>query len=623
MARQPAQPAKRQQMAKRMQKKPIRQKAMSKLRNVARIRPLGQIGMRRQGVNNGINLGLLSGVRTFQYADIPDMLEDDQVALGLDYLKIPIAQAPIAVKTADPAHFEWTSDLYKRIWAALIPKYDLCLTYGENCFEPLYRKDPKNPGCWDFYDFDIAPPMSSIPWVNGDKTAFVVVHESNTLTGMSYYWFETASMPSGGTILEGAGFFRPAKALWLVNDPLTSRWFGRSVLRAAHMRWKAKNMSDGALENFIKATYRASFSGLCIRYPAQQRIFFEDGSSKTSEEYADFICMTVKSGSNIRLPAMVEGQPGWAIEEYAKERVDLDKVRVPLDYLDKGIMRGMGIPDEVATHEGSTGGYSRSLVSIDAFYSRGENRASTILPSITSDIVLPLGRQRFGRAYDVKAHIMRAQRPDDDNKQDANGNGIPDALEGAMGADQQPDGSDQQTEGQQPPPGNGKPPNGKKTFPMSVSKKDRASSDALIAAGVAVKARDTGRVLMLQRAMTMDDPAAGTWEFPGGHIDGDESPFETAMREWQEETGNEFPKGRRTGKWMSSDGVYAGFVWAIPSESAVNLHQGENRAVINPDDPDGDNIEVVAWFDPAMLKDNPAVRAELHESMDSVVKAIK
>ena len=49
-------------------------------------------------------------------------------------------------------------------------------------------------------------------------------------------------------------------------------------------------------------------------------------------------------------------------------------------------------------------------------------------------------------------------------------------------------------------------------------------------AGLIVQSEHTGRVLLLQRPN-------GVWEQPGGHLEGDEAPHETALREFAEETG--------------------------------------------------------------------------------------
>jgi 8-oxo-dGTP pyrophosphatase MutT (NUDIX family) len=141
-------------------------------------------------------------------------------------------------------------------------------------------------------------------------------------------------------------------------------------------------------------------------------------------------------------------------------------------------------------------------------------------------------------------------------------------------------------------------------------------------AGLAVRAADTGRVLMLQRAWDEKDDAAGHWEFPGGHLEPGENPYEAARREWAEETGCEVPDGDLDGIWNSSDGHYRGFVLTVPSEDAVPAF-GDRDAVTNPDDPDGDQIEALAWWHPGQLKDNPAVRSELLGDLKRVRRALK
>jgi len=137
----------------------------------------------------------------------------------------------------------------------------------------------------------------------------------------------------------------------------------------------------------------------------------------------------------------------------------------------------------------------------------------------------------------------------------------------------------------------------------------RKDADELVAAGLAVQALDTNRVLMLQRAMDPEDPAAGFWEFPGGHIEPGEEAQDAAIREWQEETGQPLPDGQFTGMWAASNGIYAGFVYQIASETLIDL--GTRDTVINPDDPDGDLFEAIAWWDPPALQGVPVIRTEL------------
>ena len=148
----------------------------------------------------------------------------------------------------------------------------------------------------------------------------------------------------------------------------------------------------------------------------------------------------------------------------------------------------------------------------------------------------------------------------------------------------------------------------------------RKASGEVAVAGLAVQAADTGRVLMLQRALDPEDPASGCWEMPGGHIEGNESPLQGAWREFAEETGCIPPPGEQTGTWTSPNGIYQGIVWTVPSESFVPV--GDRDQVSNPDDPDGDQIEAIAWWDPEQLPGNPAVRQELLDNLDAVLAAL-
>ena len=131
-------------------------------------------------------------------------------------------------------------------------------------------------------------------------------------------------------------------------------------------------------------------------------------------------------------------------------------------------------------------------------------------------------------------------------------------------------------------------------------------------AGVCLKAADTGRILMLQRGLQdEDDPARGTWENPGGHIEpGDQTSLHAGVREFEEEVGQPFPEGGVVHHtWTSPNGIYQGHVVVIPSEKDLRMHEG--RVIPNPDDPKGDNHEQAAWWDIDHARKNPALREEL------------
>ena len=144
----------------------------------------------------------------------------------------------------------------------------------------------------------------------------------------------------------------------------------------------------------------------------------------------------------------------------------------------------------------------------------------------------------------------------------------------------------------------------------------KAAGDIAVA-GLAVLAQDTGRVLMIQRAMDPGDPAGGKLEVPGGHLEPGESPLRAAWREFGEEVGVPVPPGVQSGMWTAGDGIYQGIVWVTECEADVPV-RGESF-IPNPDDPDSDAVEAVMWVDPADLAGNPMLRAELAASLPDVL----
>jgi 8-oxo-dGTP pyrophosphatase MutT (NUDIX family) len=141
-------------------------------------------------------------------------------------------------------------------------------------------------------------------------------------------------------------------------------------------------------------------------------------------------------------------------------------------------------------------------------------------------------------------------------------------------------------------------------------------------AGVVNSAAHTGRILMIQRSnKDPDDPAAGTWEFPGGgREDGDHHSLHSGIREFEEEVGQPFPLGGHVQHvWQSPNGVYQGHVVVVPSEDCLDFSGG--RSTTNPDDPDGDDHEQSTWWDPDHARKNPALRPECRTSPWSQIKA--
>ena len=162
----------------------------------------------------------------------------------------------------------------------------------------------------------------------------------------------------------------------------------------------------------------------------------------------------------------------------------------------------------------------------------------------------------------------------------------------------------------------GKPKTPKADKVPTIQTDEKPKEGDIVASGVAVRALDTGRVLMLQRVKSEDDPASGKWEFPGGHIEQGESTKESAMREWKEEVGLELPEGKVSGTWRSENGTYVGYIYDIESEGMLDL-----KARDSSKNPDGDHFESVAWVEPEDIENhNP--RAEVLADIDNIRAAL-
>ena len=141
--------------------------------------------------------------------------------------------------------------------------------------------------------------------------------------------------------------------------------------------------------------------------------------------------------------------------------------------------------------------------------------------------------------------------------------------------------------------------------------------DKIIAAGIAVFAKDTGRVLLLQRAIISDDKNSGLFEFPGGKLEENENAKEGALRDWKEEVGvKTLPKGEFAEEWISDNGKYKLFVYRVLKEKNIKINvEFKDRKVDNPDNKNGKYTETCIWFDIKHLKKNPLIlRPEVRET---------
>jgi 8-oxo-dGTP pyrophosphatase MutT (NUDIX family) len=151
--------------------------------------------------------------------------------------------------------------------------------------------------------------------------------------------------------------------------------------------------------------------------------------------------------------------------------------------------------------------------------------------------------------------------------------------------------------------------------PMRLTSIQKAG---VVAAGVVLRAADTGRVLMIKRSEEDGDKAPGCWEFPGGTLEPGELVIVAAVREWQEEVGKLLPGGIPRPGWTSSNGVYRAFIMDVANEHCMST--GDRDEV---DDPDGTHHEALAWVLPDEIAHQEPLRPELATDLPRVVAALQ
>lgn len=405
--------------------------------------------------------------------------------------------------------------------------------------------------------------------------------------------------------------------------------YGVSAAHGAYSPWADKWFNGGAKDVRRLFMHKDAYGGIDLGYPEGETWVEGVENPIPNRDIARSIVEQLKAGGVTTRPSTRDenGNEKWPLTRATVASNPQHILDYPKD-LDNEIRHGMEIPDGVSDSAGS-GEWAGKRVTVAAFYASLDQWMVQILRDIKEQILDHLCRLNFGSVPNYElchkplAEQAMEQQSNAGPQADRNNNGIPDQFE------QRPY-SPQMQFGQTPKRmsviedlANGLSIDNVLSEAKRViaSAMDNNGKQLIEAAGLAVMAEDTGRVLLLQRTLNPDDPASGAWEFPGGHVEPGEEPEQGARREWEEETGQKLPECVASSSWI--DGIYQGFVCRIANEKDIDINLGgTDRHVLNPDDPDGDNIEVVAWFSPGQLVDNSLLRDELQRSIAKVIHAI-
>ncbi len=315
------------------------------------------------------------------YWIIEEMLRDPMVKLGLRMLKAPIRKATLIVKCKSLDVREFVVKNLQRIWRRPLVKIMRSLEYGYSASEVVYEE--KQGKVYVKAICDVHPKDAKVLTVDGD-----------------YWGVRVKNLKNGGQgVVDIPGMY----ALFHAHGAKWGSWYGETVLSAVQVPWDEKCTKDGALDSRRLWYYKYAFQGPTIRYPVKD-YSLSDGSGSvimvSSRDMAREIVENAKNGRTLALPNTkgADMQPEWAVETPLLNGGGMMDFRDYLKDLDREIVRGMEIPDEVLMSDG-TGALAGRRVPERAFYASREDCLVEIIDSLCEQILDPLVKANFGEEH--------------------------------------------------------------------------------------------------------------------------------------------------------------------------------------------------------------------------------
>ena len=331
---------------------------------------------------------LSGGWGSFGLGYVEEMLQDPQVRLCLEFRKAPLFSAEFKIEANSPEVGHYVEDMHHKFWEEGLNFALASLHYGYMTGEWLYEESNgyvKYAGIAPIHPRDV-----KLYSLHG-KLYQVHVHH------IDYDADHEGDNNIGDVILDGPLPNRPSKAFWFTNDPIYNKFYGRSALQAAWWSWRLKAMPDGAMESLFKWMYKHSITCTIVRHPDG---IFDLGNGRTvqAQDLARQMVEQVKAGGVIAMNSVRDehGQYLWDVQEWAKLQGEVGPLIEYVQFLDTQIQRGAGIPDEVITHEGNSGGYSRSQVAASSFFLTAERDLHHVITAEQEQMLKPSVHMNFG-----------------------------------------------------------------------------------------------------------------------------------------------------------------------------------------------------------------------------------
>jgi hypothetical protein len=341
--------------------------------------------------------GAFAGLGPFALWIIDEMRMDEQIALCLEHLKTPVEEAEIEVSAPDPREQAFVADTIQSFWGRSLDAVMEDHPYGRVGAEAVYVQDedasgPRRQRRKKFDHLRAIHPRDARPWTYDGQLVFVRWSQGGGALDLDM-GVPNKTPGEDEHRLMAATDDCPAKGTWWVHGATYSHWYGRSVLYPTWWPWRAKYQPDAACDSLLRWVYKWGVSPAVMRHPLTE---YQESPSAAPVSAADHARMTLqllKSGGILTLPGDKDehGNNLWELEQWAKQEGTAGNLIDPIEFFNKMIARGCGIPDEVLTFQGE-GSQARANVATKTFWLSRRKVARWILEAFIKQVCKPLCR---------------------------------------------------------------------------------------------------------------------------------------------------------------------------------------------------------------------------------------
>lgn len=306
----------------------------------------------------------------FSWRDIPSMLRNPTVQIGLAVLKAPIASAQWKINTKSKEVQQYVDKTLNRFWQHQLSNVlDRYYAWGTCCAENFFADD-----------------NGVIKWSHLEE----------------FWFFDTQARHRGSEVIGlrvGGGWVRSPKMFWVAHDPVLGNPYGRSRLLGAWGAWMERDGAKGAKDARRLWYFKYAFRGGVMWYPPGSEYKDEtSGTSKDNQDIAREIVEKSESGAVYAMPMEYdsEGRKMWDFEPAQLNGTGSGDLREYPKDLDNEILKGMRILPEVVEAAEVGGGWSGRSVPLLMQLSMADQDVRVIIQAVDRCIIRPSVLANFG-----------------------------------------------------------------------------------------------------------------------------------------------------------------------------------------------------------------------------------